>query len=67
MASRALSDRRHMELDNQRLTRLLRESVAREADRCEEVNETQQRLERALLMLREPQSLDDVIHPRKGE
>ena len=65
--NKVLSDRKYMELDNQRLERLLRESVARESDRCEELNETQQRLAHALARNREPQSLDDVIHnqPRR--
>ena len=58
-----LSDRERMELDNQRLTRLLRESVARETDRCEEVNELQERVGSLQRQLRGPQSLDEVIHP----
>jgi len=46
------------------LSRQLQESEQRNSNYREEVDALQERVSRLLAQLREPQSLDEVIHPR---
>ena len=56
MPDSVLSEKERLELDNQRLTRLLRESEARERDRREENDILQDRVSGLLVQLREVES-----------